>query len=352
MKRTLFIAFMIFCLSAILFAEQAREVSLRFSRQDSLVRVVIESEEDIIRNASTITSMTSVKIVFPSLFELKKPDDFIFETVSKDRVLILSLKDVTEVRAYKLTAPSRIVIELKTKPLATAQRPEQATQQAVTQADAQKQGQKTPAAVPQQAPRKATEPTPPPDKVVRYRTVVLDPGHGGHDYGIFLQDLKEKEISLKIGKDLSNALQKKGIKVFLTRKVDQAFPLGERITFGSSKNPDFFLSIHATASDKFAITTATADETSADAAIRLYRISSRQNRHLDRSRADAKAVADAIKTEFKTTVILRELPLPLLMSSDAPALLIEYPLTPQKTYDQKERDRLIHAITKGLFGHE
>jgi hypothetical protein len=40
------------------------------------------------------------------------------------------------------------------------------------------------------------------------------------------------------------------------------------------------------------------------------------------------------------------------MSSDAPALLIEYPLTPQKTYDQKERDKLIHAITKGLFGHE
>jgi len=352
MKRTLFVALMICCLSPILFAVQAMEVSLRFSKQDNLVRVVIESEEEFVRNASIITSTESVKIVFPSLFELKKPIDFIYETVKKDRVLILSLKDVTEVRTYKLTEPSRIVIELKTKPVAIAQRHEQKIQQDMTQSDAQKQAQKPPATLPPQAPQKAIEPEPPADKVLRYRTIVLDPGHGGYDYGIVSQDLREKEISLKIGKDLSNAFQKKGIKVFLTRKVDQASPLSERISFSSSKNPDLFLSIHATASDKFSITTATADETGADAAIRLYRLSSRQNRHINKSRADAKAVADAIKTEFNTAVVIRELPLPLLMSSDAPALLIEYPLTAQKTYDQKERDKLIHAIMKGLSGHE
>jgi N-acetylmuramoyl-L-alanine amidase len=339
-------------MSAVLFAEKSGEVSLRFSKQENLVKVVLESEEDIIRSASTITSTTSIKILFPTAFELKKPHDFIYETSIKDRILMITLKDVTEVRVYKLPSPARIVLELKTKPQDSALKQDQRTQQEKTQPNAQQQQQKPPAAAPLQPPQKAAETVPHQEKVISYRTIVLDPGHGGYDYGIFGQDLREKDVSLNIAKDLGNALQKRGIKVFLTRKVDQSFSLADRINFISSKTPELFLSIHATASDKFCITTSTADETGADATIRLYRLSSRQNRHLDKSKAASKAVADAINSAFKTETCIRELPLPLLMSVDAPALLIEYPLTAQKTYDQKERDKFVNTVIKGLMDHE
>jgi N-acetylmuramoyl-L-alanine amidase len=187
---------------------------------------------------------------------------------------------------------------------------------------------------------------------VKYRAVVIDPGHGGYDYGIFTQDSKEKDINLGIAKDLGMALQKKGVKVFPTRKVDQSLSLAERISFGNSKTPDLFLGIHATEYDRFTITTATAEEAGVDAAIRLFRLSSRQSRHIEESRAAAKAVADSIKADFKTEVLMRELPLPVLMSLDAPAMLIEYPLASQGTNDRKERDRLVNAVMKGLANND
>jgi len=190
------------------------------------------------------------------------------------------------------------------------------------------------------------------DRAIKFSTIVIDPGHGGYDYGIFSQEIKEKEINLNIAKDLSAILQKKGIKAFLTRKADQSFPLGERINFSNSKAPDLFIAIHATPSDRFVVTTATADETTGDAAIKLYKLSARQNRHLEKSRASAKALAEALKAEFKTETISRELPLPILTSIDTAAVLIEYPLTAQKAFDQKERDRLINAILRGLAGRE
>jgi len=345
MKRSLFIPFALIWLSTALFAQTSTEVSLRYIKRDDLVRIVIQSDDDFIRNANTITSTTSIKVEFPSVFELKRPTDFIFETSKKDRLLTITVKDTSDVRAYKLVSPARIVIEVKTRPQDAAQTEGQKPLQDKPQTDAQKPPVPMTSHPPQETPET-------PDKVMPFRTVVLDPGHGGYDYGIFGNDLKEKDISLTIAKDLGSALQKKGLKVFLTRKVDQSIPLHERIGFSNSKNPDVFLSIHATPSDRFAVTKATADETGSDAAVKLYRLSSRQNRHLDKSKAVAQNIAAAVKGEFKTATAARELPLPLLMSLDAPAVLIEYPLTAERTYDQKDRDRIINAIIKGLFVNE
>lgn len=204
----------------------------------------------------------------------------------------------------------------------------------------------------QQSAQKTSDAAKPQDRLMKFSTIIIDPGHGGYDYGIYVKDIKEKELNLVIAKDLAAMLQKKNLKVFLTRKVDQTSLLGERINLSSSKAPELFLSIHATTSDKFVLTTAAADESTTDAEIRPYKLSARQNRHLDKSRAAAKAIASALKAEFKTETILREISLPILTSVDAAAVLLEYPLTAQKTYDQKERDRLINALVKELAGHE
>jgi N-acetylmuramoyl-L-alanine amidase len=338
-----------------LFAEKTAEISLRFSRQDTLVRIVVEGEERVISGSTTIASPSVFRIDFPSQFELKKPQDFIFEAARNDQTLIITLKDVSDIRVYKLLNPSRIVAEMNIKPADIKQQqsgqgtvpPPKPREQITVPSPKQQPGAPQGASPPAAAPPAAVPPPALPS--LAYRTIVIDPGHGGYDFGMSTQDFKEKDFSLNIAKDLSALLLKKGIKVVLTRKVDQSLTLAERISFANGKAPDLFLSIHATPSDAFAITTAMLDDSGADAVMRLYRLSFRQSKHLDKSRAIARSISDAIKANFTPGAVIRELPLPVLSSLDAPSILIEYPITAKKTFNQKERDKLISAIMKGLL---
>lgn len=344
------------CLTSFLAAEKTAQISLRYSRQDTLVRIVVEGEESVIAGSTTIASPTVLRIDFPSLFELKKPQDFPFEIFRKDRTLNIVLKDAGDIKAYKLANPSRIVAEMKVKTADVKQQSGQATVpppkplQQIAVPPAKLQSATPPTATPPTAPPPAAAPQavapPPAVSAVAYRTIVIDSGHGGYDFGIVNRDFKEKDFTLNFAKDLSALLTKKGVKVVLTRKVDQSLPIEDRISLANSRTPDLFLSIHATAADAFAITTAAMDDPGADAVLRLYKLSLRQSRHVDRSRTIARSIAEAVKPEFKPgVVVIRELPLPVLSSLDAPAMLIEYPMT---VITQKDREKLISAIVKGL----
>ncbi|MBI5103038.1 MAG: N-acetylmuramoyl-L-alanine amidase [Nitrospirae bacterium] len=328
-------------LSAVpLFAEDPGSVSLRYGRQDNAVRVVLEAGDEFIKKSSIATTNQAVVIEFPETFQLKKQQDFMFETSQKDRVLTIVLKDVTDVSSYKLTSPSRIVVDLK-----TVQKPSkgpQARPEAKPKLD-----------TPQPAPLK-TQPqaAQAPGKTPRSRTVVLDAGHGGHDNGMVNKDIKEKDLNLGIAKDLSAALVKKGLTVHLTRKADQAVSLIDRIIFSSGKKPDVFISFHAAPADSFSVYCAATDDPGADPVIRAYSIAARQAKHLDKSRALSKAVAASLGREFKTTVMTRQLPLPVLTSSDAPSVLIEYPMTGKYAYDRKMLERLVKALVQGFEAYE
>jgi N-acetylmuramoyl-L-alanine amidase len=78
--------------------------------------------------------------------------------------------------------------------------------------------------------------------------IVLDPGHGGQDYGSVNRDskIKEKDLTLKYAKNLKIDLEKTGkYKVFLTRDTDEFLPLLQRIKAATRKNAALFISIHA-----------------------------------------------------------------------------------------------------------
>lgn len=81
------------------------------------------------------------------------------------------------------------------------------------------------------------------------KTVVIDPGHGGKNWGARSRcGTKEKNIVLDISKRLKRYLEKKGLKVFLTRNKDVFIPLKKRTAFANNKKADLFISVHANAS--------------------------------------------------------------------------------------------------------
>lgn len=83
-------------------------------------------------------------------------------------------------------------------------------------------------------------------------TVVLDPGHGGHDTGaIGPTRLKEKDVVLDLALRLRRLLQERlGIRVIMTRTEDVFVPLQERTAIANQARADFFISIHVNGASK------------------------------------------------------------------------------------------------------
>ena len=85
---------------------------------------------------------------------------------------------------------------------------------------------------------------------LKVRTIVIDPGHGGHDPGaIGPSGLREKDVVLKIARRLRERLIEEGKSfgienVYLTRSSDRFIPLEERTAIAKKRKADIFISIH------------------------------------------------------------------------------------------------------------
>ena len=80
--------------------------------------------------------------------------------------------------------------------------------------------------------------------------IVVDPGHGGKDYGApgYIRGVHEKDIVLNISKKLAEKIRKElGCEVLLTRKADEYLTLEERTAIANTEKADLFISIHANA---------------------------------------------------------------------------------------------------------
>ena len=78
--------------------------------------------------------------------------------------------------------------------------------------------------------------------------IVIDPGHGGKDPGAIAFGLKEKDIVLKVAKNLAYHLEKDmTADVILTRDSDMFLPLEERTAIANTNDADLFISLHINA---------------------------------------------------------------------------------------------------------
>jgi len=85
--------------------------------------------------------------------------------------------------------------------------------------------------------------------VGKVETIVLDPGHGGHDKGQLSRYGPEKEFALDVARKLRPLLQAKGLRVIMTREGDYFVPLEVRAKIANAARNSIFVSIHFNATN-------------------------------------------------------------------------------------------------------
>jgi N-acetylmuramoyl-L-alanine amidase len=85
--------------------------------------------------------------------------------------------------------------------------------------------------------------------VGKVQTVVLDPGHGGHDKGQVSRYGAEKDFALDVARKLRPILQAKGLRVIMTREGDYFVPLEVRAKIANAARNSIFVSIHFNATN-------------------------------------------------------------------------------------------------------
>ncbi|PYL14726.1 MAG: hypothetical protein DMF43_00400 [Verrucomicrobia bacterium] len=85
--------------------------------------------------------------------------------------------------------------------------------------------------------------------VGKVQTVVLDPGHGGHDKGAVSRYGNEKDFALDVARKLRPLLQAKGLRVVMTREGDYFVPLDVRAQIANAARNSIFVSVHFNATN-------------------------------------------------------------------------------------------------------
>ncbi len=222
--------FFLFC--NILYAEEFIEVKgIRQWSHEGYTRVVVDltgaveflqkriSEPDRLyfdlKNTKIAKDITTNLPVGDGILKTVRAGQFDKETVR----VVLDLQEIKDFYAFILEDPAKLVIDVY---------------------GAKKQPEVPKTTVPGIKPLKSVV------------TLVIDPGHGGHDPGaVGLKGLCEKDVVLDIALKLKNILSKNpNYKIYLTREKDIFIPLDERTAFANGKGADLFISIHANASPR------------------------------------------------------------------------------------------------------
>lgn len=83
-----------------------------------------------------------------------------------------------------------------------------------------------------------------------FKTIIIDPGHGGEDNGAAWGYAEEDDINLIVSFLLRCELEKYDFQVIMTREKDKYVSLSDRAEIANRMHPDLFVSIHCDAFHK------------------------------------------------------------------------------------------------------
>lgn len=210
------------------------------------------------------------------------------------------------------------------------------------------------------------------------KRIVIDPGHGGKDYGApgYLKGVHEKQIVLAIAKKLAEKIKKDlGCEAILTREGDKYLTLEERTAIANTKQGDLFISIHANASRNnraFGIETYFLNLTTDDESIT---VAARENATSEKNISELQTILNDLLQNAKinessrlATYVQKELcrkmeagynriknkgvkraPFYVLIGAQMPAILVETSFISNKTECQRLKDpKYQNALCDGI----
>lgn len=214
------------------------------------------------------------------------------------------------------------------------------------------------------------------------KRIVIDPGHGGRDYGApgCLKGVHEKNVVLKLGRRLAKKIREKlHCEVVMTRTSDKYLTLEERTAFANTKNADLFISIHTNAArdrraygiETFFLNLATDDD--------AILVAARENATSTKNISDLQAILSDLMQNAKINESSRlavhvqkcmckylkkcygriknkgvkQAPFYVLLGAQMPAILIETAFISnsrdcKRLVNSKYQDRMCDAIVKGI----
>lgn len=220
------------------------------------------------------------------------------------------------------------------------------------------------------------------------QTIVLDPGHGGHDTGaIGPGGLLEKDLTLAIARRLAAILPDElGVKAVLTRNRDEFLALQQRTAIANRQKADLFVSIHvnaarantATGTETYFLSSEATDNAARAAAayenkvIDLEPASRGGSRDLLRSilwdltqsefQQESSRLAEGLQDSLERALRqpsrgVKQAPFYVLGGAAMPAVLVEIgfisnPREEERLQDEGYRDRVARALAAGLAAYK
>jgi N-acetylmuramoyl-L-alanine amidase len=220
------------------------------------------------------------------------------------------------------------------------------------------------------------------------QTIVIDPGHGGHDGGATgPRGLQEKDLTLDVSRRLAAIVQEElAVKVVLTRTRDVFIPLRERTAMANRVKADLFVSVHvnaargatATGTETYFLSSEATDNAARAAAafenkvIELEAGPRSGSRDLLRSilwdlaqsefQQESSRLAEALQDSFDRALRLpsrgvKQAPFYVLGGAAMPAVLVEMgfisnPQEEERLQDEGYRDRIARALAAGLSAYK
>ena len=171
--------------------------------------------------------------------------------------------------------------------------------------------------------------------------ILMDYGHGGTDPGGTGNNLREKDLTLSIGKKTTKILRDHGVEVVETRTTDKTVSLKERTNLANKEKVDALVSLHINA---FTVITANGVETFS------YPGSTKGSANL------SKAIQDELVSSklFKTNRGTKTANFHMLRESNMTAALTELGFITNKDDAQvlkTKEDELALALAKGILNY-
>lgn len=140
---------------------------------------------------------------------------------------------------------------------------------------------------------------------VNKKYIVIDPGHGGNDFGANFSGHSEKDITLAIAKEIKSIVNSQDkYEVVLTRDSDTDSQLRERTELINTLHPEMVISLHVNSSPQ--------------------KESEKYGQEIFTQNSDSsKILAERVSQKFTDSKVMGELDLHILRESKSPTVLVE-----------------------------